>query len=374
MTVLPAAMTTEREDLFYMHMALDLAAKATGFTSPNPLVGAVVVKNRRVVGRGWHEKAGKPHAEINALKDAGNKAKGATLYVTLEPCNHFGKTPPCTKAIIEAGIQRIVAAMRDPNPTVQGDGLDFLENHGIQVDVGVAESRAKRLNEAFITYIQTARPFVILKCAATLDGQVATRTGDSKWVTGIEARGFVHQIRHAVDAIMVGVNTIKIDDPQLTTRLENGGGKDPIRIILDTRLNIPETAKVLKCDSNSPTVLVAGDGVSLEKKNCFESMGAQVILSTEGPDGIDLPSLMTRLGQKGITSVLIEGGSRVAASALSGGIVDKLLLFYAPKILGGDDGIPIFKGIGPDLMKDCKNLHNVAWHFFGNDFMVEAYP
>ena len=356
-----------------MQMALDLAVKGEGFTAPNPMVGAVLVKDGRVVGGGYHQKAGGPHAEINAIDAAGSQAKGATLYVTLEPCNHTGRTPPCTRKIIEAGIKRVVLAMKDPNPTVAGGGAEFLKQEGVQVTTGVCREQAQKLNEAFVKYVQSGRPFVIAKCAATLDGRIATRTGDSKWVTGEEARRFVHRLRHAVDAIMVGVNTVRTDNPSLTTRLPGGRGKDPVRIILDTHLSIPPDAGLLRQASDSDTILVAGRAAGPDRKTAFENQGIRV-LESELKDGlIDLHALMQQLGAMEITSLLIEGGSRVLSSAFGAGIVDKIFFFYAPKILGGDDGVPICSGRGAALMRESIAVGNIEVHRFGDDVMIEGY-
>lgn len=356
-----------------MKMALDLAAKGRGFTSPNPMVGAVVVKDGIVVGLGYHEAVGKAHAEVNALKAAGNLAKGATLYVTLEPCNHYGRTPPCTEKIKAAGISRVVVAMKDPNPEVKGGGFDYLKKQGIDISSGLYEDRAKRLNEAFIKYVQTKRPFVILKCAATLDGRIATKTGNSKWISGEESRRFVHRLRHAADAIMVGINTVKKDNPRLTTRLEGIKGSDPIRIILDTHLSISQHAKILHLDSDSDTILVTGVPASKDGKAAIEKQGAR-ILEVSVKDGlIDLDILMETLGGLGVTSLLIEGGSRVIASSLAARIVDKVIFFYAPRILGGDDGIPICSGAGPELMSESILLKDIDVRRFGDDIMIEGY-
>lgn len=362
-------------DMRMMKLALDLARKGIGFTSPNPMVGAVLVKNGQIVGRGYHEATGKPHAEVNAIEDAGPLAKGATLYVTLEPCNHFGKTPPCTQKIIAAGIKSVVAAMQDPNPDVTGDGIECLQQHGITVRTGVCEAEARKLNESFIKYTTTRRPFVILKCAATLDGRIATRTGDSKWITNTESRQFVHQLRHAVDAIMVGVHTIRQDDPRLTTRLEKGRGKDPIRIVLDTRFSVPEDANVLQLRSDSATFLVTGPLTDEQRQKTvrLEKRNVRILESSLKKNRIDLDSLMVRLGAEGITSLLIEGGAEVFGSALAGGIVDKVFFFYAPKILGGDDGIPICKGVGPQQMDQCIRVKNLTVHRFSDDVLIEGY-
>jgi diaminohydroxyphosphoribosylaminopyrimidine deaminase/5-amino-6-(5-phosphoribosylamino)uracil reductase len=364
-------------DEYFMKLALDLAKKGEGFTSPNPMVGAIIVKDGKVVGKGYHYAAGKAHAEVNAINDAGALAQGATLYVTLEPCNHTGRTPPCTEKILASGLRRVVVAMHDPNPGVKGGGIDYLKHRGIDIKTGVCEDRAKRLNEIFIKYVQTNRPFTIIKCAATLDGRIATRTGDSRWVTGDEARKFVHRLRHAVDAIMVGIHTVEKDDPSLTTRLEKrlGGlnGLDPIRIVLDTHLKIVEKARLLRLDSDSDTIIITGHSVSEDKKARIEQRGAKIIESPVKDGLIDLDMLMDRLGVLGITSLLIEGGSRVIASALSAGIVEKIFFFFAPKILGGDDGVPICKGQGADLMKNCIPVKDITVRQFGNDVMIQGY-
>jgi diaminohydroxyphosphoribosylaminopyrimidine deaminase/5-amino-6-(5-phosphoribosylamino)uracil reductase len=361
------------DDQKFMQMALDLAVKGEGFTAPNPMVGAVLVKDGRVVGGGYHQKVGGPHAEVNAIDAAGSQAKGATLYVTLEPCNHTGRTPPCTRKIIQAGIKRVVLAMKDPNPAVAGGGAEFLKQQGIQVTTGVCREQAQKLNEAFIKYVQSGRPFVIAKCAATLDGRIATRTGDSKWVTGEEARRFVHRLRHAVDAIMVGVNTVRTDNPSLTTRLPGGRGKDPVRIILDTHLSIPPDARLLTQASDSDTILVAGRAAGADKIAAFENQGIRVLESTLKDGLIDLHALMHQLGAMEITSLLIEGGSRVLSSAFGAGIVDKIFFFYAPKILGGDDGVPICRGRGAALMGESIAVANIEVHRFGDDVMIEGY-
>jgi len=363
-------------DKQFMKMALDLAVKGLGFTSPNPMVGAVIVKGDHVVGTGYHQAAGKAHAEVNAIDDAGISADGATLYVTLEPCNHTGRTPPCTEKILTAGIRRVVVAMQDPNPDVSGGGIDYLTSRGVDVTIGVCEDKARRLNEVFSKYIKTKRPFSIVKCAATLDGRIATRTGDSRWVTGEASRNFVHQVRHAVDAIMVGIDTVVKDDPSLTTRLDKslaGKGRDPVRVVLDTHLRIPETAKLLQLDSDSDTLLVTGSAVSGHKKAKIERKGARVVESPLKDGLIDLDRLMDQLGALELTSLLIEGGSRVIASALTAGIVDKIFFFYAPKILGGDDGVPICQGPGPALMDHSIPVKDIRVKRFDNDVMIEGY-
>ena len=357
---------------YFMRMALNLAKKAQGCTSPNPMVGAVIVKDGEVVGRGYHRAAGQAHAEVNAIEDAGAQAKGASLYVNLEPCNHFGRTPACTRKILQAGIRRVISAMADPH-TKAGGGAVFLRQHGIDVLTGVCEKQAARLNEVFVKYVSTGRPFVILKCAATLDGRIATRTGDSKWVTGEKARRFVHRLRHAVDAILVGIGTVQADNPRLTTRLDSKKGADPVRIVLDTHLSISPDARILQLDSDSDTILIVGKSAAKSKRKQVQQNGVRVIEQPIKVGQIDLKSLMGRLGSEGITSLLIEGGSRVLASALRSGIVDKALFFYAPKILGGDDGIPICRGSGPARMKDSIQLKNIRVQRIAEDVMIEGY-
>lgn len=359
----------------FMDEAMELARKGWGHTSPNPMVGAVVVRDGEAVGRGYHEAVGGPHAEVNALADAGERARGATLYVNLEPCNHQGRTPPCTRAIREAGIARVVVAMADPNRNVAGGGNAVLRSSGIEVVVGVREAEARRLNEIFVKFVTTQQPFVILKCASTLDGRIATRTGDSRWVTGETARARVHDLRHGADAIMVGIGTVISDNPRLTTRLSDGRkGLDPVRIILDSKLSIPEDARVLERGaSEADTILVTGDAVSAAKRKVLRSRGVKVLEAPLRDGGIHLNSLMNRLGYIGISSLLVEGGSRVIASVLRSRIVDKILFFYAPKILGGSDGFPICEGTGPDYMRQCVPIRDMTVHPCDEDFLVEGY-
>ena len=359
-------------DIDYMKTALALAERGRGYASPNPMVGAVIVKDGQVVGKGWHEHAGGPHAEVNAIAAAGPAARGATLYVTLEPCNHHGRTPPCTEAVIAAGISRVVIAMADPNPNVAGGGADFLAEKGLRVETGLCEAAAKRLNEFFITHTLTRRPFVTLKCAATLDGYIATKSGDSKWVTGPTARRQVHRMRHAMDAILVGVGTVKADDPSLTARLDEMEGRNPVRIILDSRLSIPEDAKVLRQHPPSDTVIATGEAVDGQKAARIQATGARVLKLPLCNERVDLSALLDHLGQTGITSLLVEGGGRVSGSFLSEGRVDKICFFYAPKILAGE-GIPMCSGPGPERMASAVALADMKVTHFGDDILVEGY-
>lgn len=357
----------------FMKMALDLAEKGRGFTSPNPMVGAVAVKDGEVVGSGWHKKAGLAHAEVNAIDDAKESARGATLYVTLEPCNHTGQTPPCTKKILDAGIAKVVVAANDPNPGVRGGGNEFLRSKGIEVVTGVLKDESETLNEVFNKNILTGRPFVLVKCAATLDGRIATRTGDAGWISNEASHEYVHQLRHSLDGIMVGANTVKNDDPSLTTRLETIEGKDPARIILDTNLSISENAKVLCHKSEAPTILVCGKDAPDDKRKQLEDMGAEILECPTVEGRINLDALMNRLNDFKITGLLIEGGSQVIGSAIRAGIVDKFMIFYAPKILGADDGVPICAGKGPDLMNQALKLSKISTRRFGDDIMISGY-
>lgn len=360
------------DDSGYMAMALELARKGTGYTSPNPTVGAVVVKDGQVVGRGFHEAAGKPHAEVVAIEDAGPLARGAELYVTLEPCNHTGRTPPCTRKILGAGIARVVVATRDPNPGVTGGGIEFLRANGVEVTEGVCEREARKQIEWFIKYVTTGRPFVTVKCAMTLDGRIATRTGDSRWVSGEESRKFVHMMRHASDAIMVGVGTVNVDNPRLTARIDGMKTRDPVRIILDSALSVREDAAVFNPDSSAETVVVTTPGCDTEKRKRLS--GKARIIELETKNGmVPLDVLMERLGEMGVASLLVEGGARVIGSAFAERIVDKINFFYAPKILGGDDGVPVCSGRGPALMKDAIRVNEVSVRRFGADVMIEGY-
>ena len=361
----------EHIDTVHMMAALELAEKGRGYTSPNPMVGALIVKNNQVVGRGYHHGAGLAHAEVNAIADAGKEARGATMYVTLEPCNHHGRTPPCTQAVIESGISKVVIAMADPNPKVAGGGSAVLKENGIEVITGVCEHAAQKLNAFFIKHSQTGLPYVILKCASTLDGKIATQTGDSKWITGTAARRHVHNLRHAVDAILVGVDTVISDNPSLTTRLEDIRGKDPLRIILDTRLSIPEDAWIIQKEQAPGTVLVTGPITDTKAKERLCQKGVTLIEAPTTDGLIDPCSLMEILGKRNITSILIEGGSRVSASVLRAGVVDRICFFYAPKILAGD-GIPICRGPGPEKMASAINVANIEIRQFDNDILIEG--
>lgn len=373
-TTLPRPMT----DLEYMAKALELAARGKGYTSPNPCVGAVVVKDGQIIGQGFHAKAGGPHAEVVAIDDAAAKAPeklaNATIYVTLEPCNHFGKTPPCTHKILNAGIGRVVVACEDPNPNVAGGGIDFLREKGLEVVSGLMAQEALTLIEDFVWNVQNEKtPFVTLKCAATLDGYIATRTGDSQWITSGLSRHFGHELRHQNDAILIGSGTLHADDPSLTARIEGKQTRDPARIILDTRLTIRENAKAVVQKSSAPTIIATGPGCDVTKIQRLKDRGAQVLECRVLENQLDLNDLMIKLRKLSVTSLLIEGGGRVAASALAAGIVNKVCYFLAPKIMGGNDGIPVFNGSGPEKIKDVFELARVSTRRFGSDMLVTGY-
>ncbi|MCP4116746.1 MAG: bifunctional diaminohydroxyphosphoribosylaminopyrimidine deaminase/5-amino-6-(5-phosphoribosylamino)uracil reductase RibD [Desulfobacteraceae bacterium] len=361
-------------DQEYMDLAIALAEKGRGYTSPNPIVGAVVVKDGAIVGQGWHHGPGLPHAEVEAINDAGDLARGSDIYVTLEPCNHTGRTPPCTRKILDAGIRRVFVGTEDPNPFVAGGGIRFLREQGVEVQVGVSRTRAEVLIEDFIWYVKNDKhPFVVLKCASTLDGRLATSTGDSKWITNELSRGRVHELRHWVDAILVGAGTVKADNPSLTTRIEGVDTRDPIRVILDARLSIDPDARVVTRESDAKTIIATSESADPERRALFQKRGVQLLILPEKDGMIDFDSLMARLGELGIMSVLIEGGGRVIHSALSAGIVNKAYLFMAPKLLGGDDGVSMCRGKGPVLMKDAVQLSRVAVESFDDDILVTGY-
>lgn len=359
-----------------MREALRLARKGMGRTSPNPTVGCVVVRQGRVIARGYHRKAGEPHAEAEALAELGGRGKrGDTLYVTLEPCNHHGRTPPCTEAILRAGIGRVVVGTRDPNPAVKGRGCEFLEARGVKVKTGVLETECRELIEPFAKASATGRPFVTAKSALTLDGWTATSVGHSQWITGEKSRRFVHQMRARVDAVMVGVGTVLADNPSLTVRLGAAGGRDPVRIIVDTHLRTPPEARVASAgDSASRTWIAVGPRVPAARMKRLHRRGVTLLPCGESGGRVDLNSLMEELGRRSIGSVLLEGGSTLMGSMIRARLVDKFLLFHAPRILGGGDGVPMASGPGPRRIGDCLRLKGLRWRRFGEDLLWVGYP
>lgn len=357
----------------FMARALELAEKGRGKTSPNPLVGAVIVSGDRIVGEGYHHKAGTPHAEIHALRDAGEQATGGTMYVTLEPCCHHGRTPPCTEAIIEKGIKKVVVGTIDPNPLVAGKGIKTLEKAGIKVITNVLAKDVQLQNEAFIKYISSGCPFITLKAAISLDGKVATKTGDSKWITGEEARGLVHQMRGVNDAIMVGSGTVLADDPLLTVRLP-GQQRQPLRVILDSSLRIPLNSQLVKTALQVSTIVAAVEGrYSQEKRTALEARGVEVWDLPAAGKMVDLVALMKRLGKREITSLLLEGGPTVNATVLEAGLIDKFVFFQAPLIIGGQDSPDVFGGEGCERLRDCLRLNCTSVQKVGDDLMITAY-
>ncbi|HWP45822.1 MAG TPA: bifunctional diaminohydroxyphosphoribosylaminopyrimidine deaminase/5-amino-6-(5-phosphoribosylamino)uracil reductase RibD [Candidatus Limnocylindrales bacterium] len=364
----------EHQDFLFMQAALELAEKGRGCTSPNPMVGSVVVRNGEIVGRGYHQKAGKPHAEIEALLDAGEKSQGATLYVNLEPCCHYGRTPPCVGRIIQAGIRRVVVAMEDPNPKVKGRGIQELRAAGIEVQVGILENEARKLNEAFIKYITTGQPFVVCKMAMSLDGKIATVSGESKYITRPQSREWVHRLRSELDAVMVGINTVIKDDPLLTVRLENRSGRNPHRVIIDSTLRIPLEARVLDKDPVAKTLIFTLESAPVEKRKHLEAQGALVFSVKRNDRGkVLLRSVLEQLGQMEISSLLIEGGAEINASAFEENLVDKVICFIAPKIIGGRNAPTPVGGEGILNLSEAIPLYQIQTRMLGEDVMIEGY-
>ena len=359
----------------FMKEALGFARKGLGKTSPNPAVGAVIVRKDQIIAAGFHRKAGAPHAEVEALSQLQGKARpGDTLFVTLEPCNHYGRTPPCTQAILEKGVRKVVVGMKDPNPRVKGGGCEYLSRQGVEVVSGVLEEECRRLNEWFVTYVTQGRPFVIAKTAMTLDGWTATSSGHSRWVTNERSRAWVHRLRNEVDGILVGLGTVTADDPLLNTRLRKGRGRDPVRIIVDTNLRIPENARVLAHAEGSETLIAVSEDVPSGRLKRFEKKGVSFLVCPKKEGRIDLRALMDRLGKRSITSLLIEGGATLMGAMIRERLVDKFCIFKAPKILGGNDGRPMALGQGPSRMDQSISLKDIQIRRIGDDFLITGYP
>ena len=338
------------DDSGYMRLALELAKKGQGRTTPNPCVGAVLVRDGQVVGSGWHRKAGTPHAEVNAIADAGGSAAcvGATLYVTLEPCNHTGRTPPCTEAVLAAGIRRVVVGMADPNPVAAG-GADFLRSQGVAVEMGVLEQECRQLNYPFIKHSSTGLPWVVMKAGMSLDGRISRVRGQGGPITGPESRQRVHELRDQLDVILIGIGTALIDNPSLTTRLENG--RDPLRVILDSHLRLPSEAKLLRQQSDAKTWIFCGQEASTERQRRLEQAGAIIHRVDADRNGqLELRQVLQQIGKSGLSSVLVEGGAAVHGAFLRAGLVDEVCLFVAPCFIG-EPGTPLLTGVGPtDLL------------------------
>ncbi|HHT27857.1 MAG TPA: bifunctional diaminohydroxyphosphoribosylaminopyrimidine deaminase/5-amino-6-(5-phosphoribosylamino)uracil reductase RibD [Firmicutes bacterium] len=362
-----------KQDEKWMRLALELAAKGKGKTSPNPLVGAVVVKDGALIGSGFHPKAGEPHAEVFALHEAGAEAQGATLYVTLEPCAHFGRTPPCTNQVINAGIRRVAVAMIDPNPRVSGRGVERLQRAGIDVQVGLLEEDARQLNASYITYMTKQRPHVIWKAATTLDGKVATRTGASRWITGVAARELVHQVRSQTDAIMVGIGTVLQDDPELTARLQDGDAtslKQPMRIIVDSTLRIPLQARCLNPRLPGQAIVATTSAAPTDKLNALRNIGIKVWQGAPQRGKVDMVGLLRDLAAMQITSVLLEGGPTLAGSMLDARLIDECMIFIAPKLFGGEQAPHLLGGQGVALPKEAAEISHLKWRQIDTDLLV----
>ena len=358
------------DDVRWMKRALRLAEKGRGRTSPNPMVGAVLVNDGKVVGEGFHAKAGEAHAEIVALQQAGEGARGTTLYLNLEPCTHYGKTPPCAPRVIEAGVKRVIIGMEDPNPLVKGKGVEMLGRAVLDVEVGILEKECRRLNEAFCKYILKKEPFVILKVAATLDGKMATRNGDSKWISGEASRRFVHKLRDQVDGVLVGIGTVLKDDPMLTARIR--GGRDPYRIILDSQLKIPEEAKAI---GTHPTkaIIASTELAPKDKIEKLEKRGVKVLIFDSKRGKVNLRACLSKLGEIGLTNLLVEGGSQVNGSFLDEGLIDKLLLFLSPRLMGDHQAPGIFGGEGVSNLQEAIVLKEIKTKRVGEDILLEGY-
>ena len=355
----------------YMRQALELAKQGRGRTSPNPVVGAVVVKNEVVVGCGWHRQAGTAHAEIHALNEAGTSAKNATIYVTLEPCCHHGRTGPCTEAILAAGITRVVVGMVDPNPLVAGCGIGILRDRGLEVETGVLAQEAALLNAPFIKWISCSMPFVTMKNGISLDGKIATRTGHSRWITSAESRLEVHRLRDASDALITGIGTILADNPELTTRLPEGG-KSPVRVIVDRLARTPLDAKVVN-DGKAPTIIAVSPWAPEERMEALAARGVEVLEIPEVDEKLDLAILLRKLGQRCLTNVMVEAGGTLNSSFLFENLVDKVVLFVAPKIIGGAEAPGPYGGLGSKLLADAVELEDLVVQQRGVDLMIEGF-
>lgn len=364
-------MNQRNNDIHYMGLAIEEAKRGLGRTSPNPCVGAVIVRDNWVVSTGYHRKAGTPHAEINAINDATENVKGATIYVTLEPCSHTGKTPPCCHAIVEAGFKRVVIGMTDPNPVVNGRGIRYLEEHGVEVASGVMAVECEALNYPFIKYITQGLPWMIMKAGISLDGRLNYLRGRSGWITGEETGVVVHRLRDTVDAIMVGRNTIEIDNPSLTTRLEGKQTKDPIRIIIDTELNSPLDAKVFHLTSQAPTWIVCSEKVEQRKIERFENLGVRVIPVAQAKTGVVLEDALQALAKREVCSILVEGGATLHGALLSQGLYDFAHLFYAP-LFAGDCGVSLVSGIEVTSRDHAPKLLSPVVERCGDDISVSG--
>jgi len=369
----------DAHDLAYLDMAEALAVRALGATRPNPHVGAVVVKNGAVVGTGYHEAAGKPHAEIIALREAGKKARGATLYLSLEPCVHWGRTPPCAEAVLASGVGRVVVAGLDPNPRIHGRGTRNLRRAGLPVEIDDRPERKSGLNEMHAKYIVDRRPFVTLKTALSLDGKLATRTGEARWISSEPARDYAHFLRAENDAVLVGVNTIKADDPLLSVRPPNRPGKTILRVVLDPDLRLPAGARLLADSPGGPVLVYAraaadsADAARAERKNRLVERGAEVAEIPADGAGLDLRLVLSDLARREIAGVLVEGGGRTVSGFLTAGLVDKVIFIYAPLLIGGPGAVGLWEGAGTSRLADAPRFSRLKAFRLGGDLVVEGY-
>ena len=359
-----------QEDIEYMRRAMELAERGVGFTNPNPMVGAVIVKNGKVIGEGWHERCGEWHAERNAFKNCAVSAEGATMYVTLEPCCHYGKTPPCTEAIIEHRIARVVIGMEDPNPLVAGKGIALLREAGIEV-CGIEEEALREQNRVFLKCISTKLPWVALKAAMTLDGKIATRTGDSKWITGAEARAYVHELRHRFMAVLVGIGTAVADDPLLNCRIEGRGVRQPIRVVVDSNARLSLESQLVKTAGEYRTIVAYTRFAPEERVKALQEMGVEMLLCEEKEGLVDVKNLLVLLGQSGIDSILLEGGGSLNYTFLAERLVDEVYAFIAPKIVGGVSAKTPVEGLGVEKMADAINLELKNVLNMGDDVLLK---
>lgn len=364
-------LTAPPDDRAFMQRALELAARAQGLTSPNPLVGAVVVRDGRVVGEGYHREAGAPHAEVEALKAAGDRARDATLYVTLEPCVHQGRTGPCVPEILRAGVNRVVVAVADPNPKVNGRGITALTEAGVEAVAGILETEARELNRPFFTFMREHRPFVILKAALTLDGKIAAWDMTSRWITGEPARQAAHRLRSRVDAVAVGIGTVLADDPLLTVRLPEPWPREPFRVVVDSRARTPLAARILTAGRPERTLIAVSESAPRDRVRLLEAMGVTVLTFPARDGRVDLAALVRVLAEREVVSLLLEGGAELNAAFLEAGLVDRVALFLAPLLLGGTGAPSLIAGKGRSL-KEAFRLQRVAVSHVGDDILIEG--
>ncbi len=362
-------------DVKWMRLALTLARKARGRTRPNPAVGAVIVKNGRLLSAGYHRRAGEPHAEIEALRKVGHRQiRGADCYVTLEPCNHTGRTPPCSEALIEAGVRRVVVAMRDPNPSVRGGGLERLAEAGIEVDSGLLESEARKLNESWIKRVTTGLPFIILKIASSFDGKVATATGESRWISSEQSRYHAHRIRSTVDAILIGRGTLMSDNPSLTARIGDRIIAAPLRIVADSSLQSPPTAQMFRPEHPGRSIIAVRDRAGEERRHSFDGLNVEIFDAGDDCGKTDIKVLLEELGRRGIERVLVEGGPELNHTLLRRRLVDTVMLYLAPMLIGGRDARSAIEGEGLGRLDQVPRLLHVRVRRLGPDLLVTGNP